>query len=299
MTYDHHKKAGNEGDCVKHPALIGALDTVLHGDKTLFHYMDVFAGHAWHPLMEGKEYEWKHGIGKLASAKLPDDAPNSVRCWRSMWQDSPEWPTSSSRYPGSSWIAAHRCRNAQRDIKLELYDTSEEVRRDLEQTFHASHANQKNSPNICLIGQSLNLLEYKQRHLDQADFVFIDPPGWHSRDPSNPKWKDIRDDILKPRGDKAQPTLMWMHAGGQERTPKMPGAFPWDQGSQGEQRNKCEQATQIGYSWTAVRWRKFSKSSGCILIYNCAEDAIREAVDYIVRISGKGWEKLDSSTYIG
>ena len=33
MPYDHHMKAGNQGDCVKHPALIAALDTVLQNDE--------------------------------------------------------------------------------------------------------------------------------------------------------------------------------------------------------------------------------------------------------------------------
>ena len=42
--YDHHKKAGNEGDVVKHVALIAALDSVIdqHGGG-VFHYADIYA----------------------------------------------------------------------------------------------------------------------------------------------------------------------------------------------------------------------------------------------------------------
>jgi 23S rRNA A2030 N6-methylase RlmJ len=129
MIYDHHRKAGNQGDCVKHPALIAALDKVLEtNEPKLFHYLDVFAGHAWHPLLDGDEYEWKKGIGKLTSARLSDNAPDSVKCWWSMWHNAPAWPTTTrAGYPGSSWIAADRCRRAKRPMWLELYDRSEEV----------------------------------------------------------------------------------------------------------------------------------------------------------------------------
>jgi 23S rRNA A2030 N6-methylase RlmJ len=221
MLYDHHRKAGNEGDCVKHPALIAGLDTVLKTNETkLFRYLDVFAGHAWHPLLDGDEYEWTNGIGKLAPVNRRGDAPDSVKCWWGMWHDAPEWPTiSPPGYPGSSWIAAHRCRNARRPVKLELYDHSEEVRRDLERAFPASHAIQESNPNICLIGQSLDPTEQKRVYIEQADFVFIDPPGWQSKDePSYPRWNRVLDHVLKPRGHNKRPTLMWMPAGGQERT---------------------------------------------------------------------------------
>jgi 23S rRNA A2030 N6-methylase RlmJ len=209
MTYNHHKKAGNQGDCVKHPALIAALDEALKStsnSELSFHYLDVFAGHAWHPLLGGKEYEWKKGIGKLAMGALPRDAPECVKVWWSIWHDAPEWPTTiPPGYPGSAWIAAHRCRSAERSVKLELYDRAEEVRRDLERAFPPSHDVQEDMANVCLIGQSM---EPNTDLAVAADFVFIDPPGWQSqRNPQYPKWKTILDHVLTPHAD-GHPTLM-------------------------------------------------------------------------------------------
>ena len=304
MAYDHHLKAGNQGDCVKHPPLIAALDAALRDSgKTQkpFHYLDVFAGHAWHPLFEDKEYEWRNGIGQLASAELPEDAPDSVKTWWNLWHVAPEWPTTTPvGYPGSAWIAAHRCSHANMPVKLELYDRSEEVRRDLERAFPPSHAVQDASRNICLIGQSLDPTADKEEHVKAADFVFIDPPGWQSKErPEYPKWNDIFDHVLKPRAKK-HPTLMWMPAGGQERTTNKKdsnkdnsGAYPWDPNSNGDQRKKCDEVKELGYSWSAIRWKK-SSYAACILVYNCAEGSIREAVYSIVGIAGNGWQKKHS-----
>src|SRR5438874_1008259 len=59
-----------------------------------------------------------------------------------------------------------KARNAQRPVKLELYDRSEEVRRDLDRAFPASHAIQAVNPSICLIGQSLDPSQVKQEHIN-------------------------------------------------------------------------------------------------------------------------------------
>jgi len=307
MAYDHHRKAGNQGDCVKHPPLIAALDEALRNasnSQCLFHYLDIFAGHAWHPLLDGDEYEWKNGIGKLAPANPPKYAPDCVKSWWGMWHDAPKWPTTTpAGYPGSAWIAANRCRCAKRPVNLELYDCSEEARRDLERAFPPTHAIQDAGASICLIRQSLDPAQEKQEHINQPNFVFIDPPGWQSTDhPQYPRWNDILEHVLKPRGgDGKRPTLLWMPAGGQERTmnKKDPqkensGAYPWDENSNGDQRRKCDQVTEQGYSWTAVRWQKNSYSA-CMLVYNCAKVEIRAAVDTIVGIAGNGWEKKHSS----
>ena len=64
MTYDHHEKAGNQGDVVKHVALIAALDTILQEcDQTTFRYADTFAGYAYSPIIQGNE--WDRGIGRV------------------------------------------------------------------------------------------------------------------------------------------------------------------------------------------------------------------------------------------
>ena len=64
LSYDHNKKAGNQGDVVKHVAEAAALDSILKGwPSKEFRYADIFAGYALNPLDKGKE--WKQGIGKL------------------------------------------------------------------------------------------------------------------------------------------------------------------------------------------------------------------------------------------
>lgn len=288
MVYDHHRKAANQGDCVKHPALIAALDNALTNSGNMqkpFHYLDVFAGHAWHQLLDGKEYEWRNGIGQLASAELPDDAPDSVKTWWNLWHVAPERPTTTpAGYPGSACIAAHRCSHVKRPVKLELYDRSEEVRRDLERAFPPSHAIQAANPNICLIGQSLDPTKENEEDVKAADFVFIDPPGWQSKErPKYPKWEDILYHVLEPRA-KNHPTLMWMPSAGNI------GIF-----SEGQPNGKLEQATNIGYCWSAVRWRKNGAGTACVLVYNSSEDAIQKAVKCIVKIAGNGWEYKHSN----
>ena len=69
MAYDHNKKAGNEGDIVKHVALIAALNSISATKSSeQFNYADLFAGYAFNPLVE--KNEWKNGIGKIHNQSL-------------------------------------------------------------------------------------------------------------------------------------------------------------------------------------------------------------------------------------
>jgi 23S rRNA A2030 N6-methylase RlmJ len=172
MDYDHRRNAGNEGDCVKHPALIAALDETLSrlNGNGVFYYLDLFAGYARYPEVMGK-----------VMIRSAIDTPASVKSWFEMWHDT-------GSYPGSSAIAVQRCQNAGKPVKLELYDTSEEVRRDLEKTFPGSY-----------LGQSIDLIGYKD-HVEEADFVFVDPPGWSSAQHRYyPKWHDYFECYLPQR----------------------------------------------------------------------------------------------------
>ncbi len=71
MSYDHHTKAGNEGDVVKHVALLAVLDSLLgdhHGPD--LRYADIFAGYAYSPMIRGNG--WEKGVGKLFQRGLGD-----------------------------------------------------------------------------------------------------------------------------------------------------------------------------------------------------------------------------------
>ncbi len=120
MEYDHHTKAGNQGDVAKHPALIAALDGVLkqetnaRGEATSspFSYLDIFAGHPWHPLLDEdevpdiqKRFEWKQGIGALHEKLWAAGTLNpAVTKWRDWYV--PRRELVRGWYPGSSVIAA-------------------------------------------------------------------------------------------------------------------------------------------------------------------------------------------------
>ena len=56
--YDHNVKAGNQGDMIKHTALIAAASVLMAKIKDTFHYADTFAGYAYNPLKSDGEWHW-------------------------------------------------------------------------------------------------------------------------------------------------------------------------------------------------------------------------------------------------
>jgi len=74
--YDHHKKAGNQGDIVKHPALVAAIAEVVDPAAGVFRYADTFAAYAWNPLIKG--HEWQKGIGRVAESPILDQNQHSA-----------------------------------------------------------------------------------------------------------------------------------------------------------------------------------------------------------------------------
>jgi 23S rRNA A2030 N6-methylase RlmJ len=289
---------------VKHPALIAALDTILPDlsqTSRHFHYFDAFAGHAWHPLLdEGiiagvqKDFEWVNGIGFLLKELWRVDGSTlnrHLKIWRD-WYIPQRKSLVNGWYPGSSIIAADMCRNNGREIQLTLFDISQGARSDLKRFFCPIAPTETTRDNVCVIHRAFNPTQFKIGAIRTPGFVFIDPPGWRSKEhPLYPRWQEILAHVLAPRSTKhvdgERPTLMWMPAGGQET------AYPWNLDSRGPQRRKCDSLREHGYSWTSVRWNDNSYD-GCILAYNCARPAIRMAIDSIVRMAGRGWKKRHS-----
>lgn len=64
--YDHATKAGNQGDVVKHPALVATLRGLLAEQDGMFRYADTFAGRWDYDL--SRSYGWRQGIGVFASS---------------------------------------------------------------------------------------------------------------------------------------------------------------------------------------------------------------------------------------
>ena len=82
MMYDHNKKAGNQGDVVKHTALIAAAGELIAKSKGTFKYADTFAGYPINLLRS--DGEWRNGIDKLwRTGREP--ATSAVKFWRELW----------------------------------------------------------------------------------------------------------------------------------------------------------------------------------------------------------------------
>jgi hypothetical protein len=52
----------------------------------------------------------------------------------------------------------------------------------------------------------------------------------------------------------------------------------------GKFKHEIKDAVNLGFKWTAVKWSDNPRSA-CVLVYNYAEDKIKEAVEYIARVS--------------
>jgi 23S rRNA A2030 N6-methylase RlmJ len=259
--YDHHKKAGNEGDIVKHPALIAALDeTLARTHQNPFRYADIFAGYASNPLLKGNE--WSNGIGKIWGAHL-FKRNRHVTLW-AKWSGLKHEPRVGGTYPGSASFAWKLCRLRKRTVELSLWETSRRPCEDLKATFRCGHQvfNRAASPNELTI--------------KRADFVFIDPP-----DKSH--WASIRH-LLRSLDEEKQSVLIWLPIG--PNTTRKP---PAEDGLS----NRCrkEALEELELSVSKIRWKTGGRMIGCQLLYRVnaeAKKALRDAVGEIVTIAKWG-----------
>ena len=272
MAYDHHTKAGNQGDVVKHVALVAALDTIVAvGRSRQFSYADVFAGHPWHHLVTGNE--WQSGIGKLHGNSGLNGNPH-VGLW-SKWYLDGRPDILHGMYPGSSVIAWDVCRHRGLRVRLSLWDISADVIRDLTAVFgpgmHRIHAR----PALA-----------NEPDLRDADFILIDPPGLQSRSqPAYPTWDDLvglADSIPGQAG-----FLIWLPvnantSGGKGNVRECQNA------------SNCREAA-LGRNWhvTKVRWSPGGRTIGCQLVYRLppgVKHALQAAVGHVGYCAG--WSVL-------
>ena len=157
--YDHHNKAGNPGDVIKHVALIAAAD-VLMQDKHFFRYADTFAGYAYNPIRSTGE--WEHGIG-LFNDLADYSTDDTINFWRSLW--SCEFGLPGSVYPGSSTFIRKLCIKHGIQPQLSLWDTSAAVIAQLKQVYSDKEANIFSRP--ATIEDIVTI---------EPDFQLIDPP---------------------------------------------------------------------------------------------------------------------------
>ena len=258
-VYDHHKKAGNQGDVVKHIALIAALDKVLHNHRgPVFRYADTFAGYAHNPLIRG--YEWKQGIGKLFREQGLDKNEHTA-LYERWYLTRPQ--LLGGMYPSSSLIAADMAAWKKKKIKLCLWDTSEFVIADLNKVFFGQ-------------GQSIfdKPASPNQKEVRSADFLLIDPP-----DGTKQTWGLICQFLA----NRNRAVLIWLPVNANTRKK------PPDEHKQSE--SSRNSARGLDCHVTKVRWRLGGRMIGCQSIYRLpaeAKIALRRAVEHVASILG--WE---------
>jgi len=254
-TYDHNRKAGNEGDICKHPALIAALDeTVAHTSHSPFKYADIFAGYAKNPLTGG--CEWPQGIGLVAGPHLLRGNCH-VKFWAGCAKlDEP--PIVGGTYPGSAWFASEVCNRRERPIELWLWETASAPLNDLRTTFPEAHVFD-------------TAADPHDSAIQNADFVFIDPPD-------KGHWPGISR-IVRCL-DAGCGVLVWLPIGADTtKTPPEEDAL--------SRQCRC-QALALGMRATTIRWAKGGRMIGCQLLYRLnadAQNALRKAVEQIVDVA--------------
>ena len=133
--YDHGTKAGNEGDVVKHPALIAAADALMAECSGMFEYADTFAGYAFNPLRS--DGEWRRGIGVLGQSNRTSHN-SAVSFWRELW--TCRAGLRGSVYPGSSVFILKLCLSKGRSFHARLWDISPPVVAQLMNAFNTDEA---------------------------------------------------------------------------------------------------------------------------------------------------------------
>jgi 23S rRNA A2030 N6-methylase RlmJ len=265
--YDHHKKAGNEGDVVKHVALIAALDSAVDQHRGgAFHYADIYAGYAHHCL--GRGGEWTRGIGKLCGrCELRENQHTAL--YREWYLSRPLFE--GGFYPGSSLIAADVCKWKKEGFRLSLWDISPKAVSDLKRVFK---------------GKQHRIYDRAATASDpgfqSANFVLIDPPKGNSK-----TW-DFASGFLNAR---KQNVLLWWPIFANTRT------IPPSENSQSKVTR--EAACRLGFSVSKVLWAKGGRMIGCQLIYRLDSISIkklRAAIEQVVRVIGGKWrvEHFDS-----
>ncbi|MBW8192181.1 23S rRNA (adenine(2030)-N(6))-methyltransferase RlmJ [Neiella marina] len=190
MVYEHKTKAGNLGDVFKHLALVQMLEGLLtHHQGKHFCYADTYAGRPDYAVTSSKG--WRKGAGKLLSIDVPPMP--AARFWHQHVANVPE-SAEMARYPGSTLLADQLIALHGFKSQMMLWETTGANMSALRERFpHAKYTAQAEA-------KASDLL------LEQADFIFVDPPGVHSRrHPDYPNWQTLAQMLVLPSA-----MLMWL-----------------------------------------------------------------------------------------
>lgn len=266
--YDHNKKAGNQGDVVKHTALLAAADAIIKASSGDFNYADTFAGYASNTLQSTGE--WKKGIGKLdirwQSGRKCDNV--NVTLWRDLWACKPG--LLGAVYPGSSLFIYKLCMSKARNFQARLWDTSPAVITQLMETY--------DNQQVTIYPQSAIPDDFADH---KPDLLLIDPPGLRTK--SKKQYPDLAE--LLCFFDKVPNAILWFPITAQGNGSPAPETGP-------SQKAKCE-CLSYGLSVTSVRWSNGIRMCGCCLAYrlpNEAAYALQSAVDDVATLMR--WENV-------
>ena len=257
MPYDHRTKAGNQGDVVKHVALLAAVRHALDETRSAMRYADAYAGPAGSLLLPGGE--WSAGIGKLN--RSAESTSVDVGRWMRWYLARPQLV--GSRYPGSALIVSDAAAEARKPLAMSLWDIAADVVADLRQVFpnHTVHHSPIDATLEAIVG---------------ADLLFIDPPALADQ------WALVVD--LMSRG---RHMLAWLPVNAAF------AAGPVKVSSIAEDQFK-QVCALPSVSCTRVLWPHSGRTIGCLLAYRSTPEgvlAIRSAVEEVVNLCS--WKPED------
>lgn len=248
MAYDHRAKAGNQGDVIKHVALIAMARHALDATPSIFRYADAFAGPAGSLLLPGGA--WANGIGKVnRSGELTSQ---DVRRWIGWYLARPQLV--GSRYPGSALIVSDVAREAEQPHEMTLWDTSSDAVADLRNVF----------PTHNIVHEPVDASHYA---IGAADLLFIDPPALAEQ------W-----DLVMSLIAHGKRMLAWL--------PINAAVTPGSAKASALSEDQFRQVSALPSTYrTRVTWARGGRTIGCLLAYRAtleAAESVRAAVDEVV-----------------
>ena len=259
-AYDHQTKAGNEGDVVKHPALIAALNGLLGQHEGLFRYADAFAGRWEYALREGRV--WTSGIEKFAS-RWAGGNPD-VELWRRQWTAA-----EGLSYPGSTQLA-QRILSGRGEYEIRAFEIVEAYADSLRQQLGDAGVFARSAFPKDWTGW-------------RPDLLFIDPPGLRSN--RKPDYPTLGSLLRLARG--IENVLMWLPMAGQSdsnRSAGPPAPRTWA---------ILDECARQGFQVLAVRWCEGGPMTGCLLAHRfdsaTAVRRVTAAIENVVRTMGPDW----------
>lgn len=304
MIYRHSKKAGNEGDVIKHISLIAALDTIMKswnkdkGNKDkVFSYCDTYAANGLNLLKSG--LGWTKGIDRIQSQMNHTDLTinHHVVNWKNSWWIPPEETEgkyNAGFYPGSSLFVANLFENNKiKNYKVRLWDTDIDCIEDQFKTFCKYDKTTeclKLDPKISLYSESafgeISPNPDFKNHLEQADFLFVDPPNL--KIPQN--YKNLAD----IRADNGNWTMFWFPLKGYRTKGANPQIVEFDDSKNIRVSNWGNNSAKIFIQYTKAcsNDEKFQKMIGCQIVLVGPPDTeeckvrsnVKNAIDFVISL---------------